>query len=98
MRCCFCSLEIFNLVKGHLEAVISRRTNKIPDPHEYSCAECRHRYLPVHVLLDISESTKDMRVGSDNTVLELERRETVLLTTSFPWQRRPSQRPTDGEP
>jgi hypothetical protein len=70
MRCCFCSLEIFNLVKGHLEAVISRRTNKIPDPHEYSCAECRHRYLPVHVLLDISESTKDMGVGSDNTVLD----------------------------
>jgi hypothetical protein len=85
MRCCFCSLEIFNLVKGRLEAVISRHTGEIPDPHVYSCAERRHRYLPVHVLLDISESTKDKGVGSDNTVLELNRQATALLTTSFPW-------------
>ncbi|WP_422368651.1 nitric oxide reductase activation protein NorD [Pelagibius sp.] len=62
-----------------IEAVISRRMGENPDPHVYSHAERRHRDLSVHVLLDVSESTKDKVVGSDNTVLELERQATALL-------------------
>jgi hypothetical protein len=62
-----------------IEAVISRRIGETPDPHVYSRTECRNRDLSVHVLLDISESTKDKVVGSDNTVLELERQATALL-------------------
>ncbi len=62
-----------------IEAVISRRIGETPDPHVYSRAERRHRDLSVQVLIDISESTKDKVVGSDNTVLELERQATALL-------------------
>ncbi len=62
-----------------IEAVISRRIGETPDPHIYSRAERRHRDLSVHVLLDISESTKDKVTGSDHTVLELERQATALL-------------------
>jgi nitric oxide reductase NorD protein len=62
-----------------IEAVISRRIGETPDPHVYSRAECRHRDLSVLVLLDISESTKDKVVGSNNSVLELERQATALL-------------------
>jgi hypothetical protein len=62
-----------------IEAMIDRRIGGTPDPHVYSRAERRHRDLSVHVLLDISESTKDKVVGSNNTVLELERQATALL-------------------
>jgi hypothetical protein len=62
-----------------IEAVISRRIGETPNPHVYRRAERRHRDLSVHVLLDVSESTKDKVVGSDNTVLELERQATALL-------------------
>lgn len=62
-----------------IEAMIDHRIGETPDPHVYSRAERRHRDLSVHVLLDISESTKDKVVGSDTTVLELEREATALL-------------------
>lgn len=62
-----------------IEATIDHRIGETPDPHVYSRTERRHRDLSVHVLLDISESTKDKVVGSDNTVLELERQATALL-------------------
>ncbi len=61
------------MVKDRLEAVISRRTGETRNPHVYSCNERCHRSLSVYLLLDISESTKEKEVGSDNTVLELER-------------------------
>lgn len=66
-------------LNASIEAMISRRVGEDPDPHVYGRSERRNRDLSVHVLLDISESTKDKVVGSNNTVLDLERQATALL-------------------
>jgi len=66
-------------LNASIESMISRRVGEDPDPNVYGRSERRHRDLSVHVLLDISESTKDKVVGSNNTVLDLERQATALL-------------------
>lgn len=62
-----------------MEAVISRRIGETPDPRIYGRWERRNRDLSVLVLLDISESTKDLVVGSNISVLDLERQAIALL-------------------
>ena len=66
-------------LNASIEAMISRRVGEEPDPNVYGRSERRNRDLSVHVLLDISESTKDKVVGSNNSVLDLERQATALL-------------------
>lgn len=66
-------------INASIESVISRRVGETPDPHVYARLERRHRDMSVHVLLDASESTKDKVVGSNNSVLDLERQATALL-------------------
>lgn len=62
-----------------IAAVISRRIGETPDPRIYGRWERRNRDLSVFVLLDISESTKDRVVGSEVSVLDLERQAMALL-------------------
>lgn len=66
-----------------IEAVISRRMGDLPDPRVYATSERRHRDLSVLVLLDVSESTKDKVLGCDESVLDLEREATVLLSDAM---------------
>lgn len=62
-----------------IETVINRRIGETPDPRIYGRWERRNRDLSVLVLLDVSESTKDKLVGSDVTVIDLERQAMALL-------------------
>lgn len=62
-----------------IDAVISRRVGETPDPRIYGRWERRNRDLSVLVLLDISESTKERVIGSDISVLDLERQAMALL-------------------
>ncbi len=66
-------------LNASIEAMISRRVGEDPDPRVYGRTERRHRDLSIHVLLDVSESTKDKVIGSNESVLDLERQATVLL-------------------
>lgn len=66
-----------------IEAAISRRMGDLPDPRVYMTSERRHRDLSVLVLLDISESTRDKVLGGDESVLDLEREATVLLSDAM---------------
>lgn len=66
-------------LNASIEAMISRRTGVDPDPNVYGCAQRQDRDLSVHLLLDISESTKDQVVGSMDSVLDLERQAAALL-------------------
>lgn len=62
-----------------IESVVSRRIGETPDPRVYVTSTRQRRDLSVHVLLDVSESTKDRVRGTTTTVLELELQATVLL-------------------
>lgn len=66
-------------LNASIEAMISQRVGEEPDPQVYARSERRHRDLSIHVLLDVSESTKDKVVGSSASVLDLERQATALL-------------------
>lgn len=66
-------------VDACIEAMVSRRAGATPDPRIYGRWERRSRDLSVLVLLDISESTKERVVGSDVSVLDLERQAMALL-------------------
>lgn len=66
-------------LNASIEAMISRRVGENPDPRVYGRTERRYRDLSVHVLMDISESTRDKVVGSTSSVLDLERQATALL-------------------
>jgi len=70
--------EVLDL-NASIEAMISRRVGEIPESHVYVRSERRNRDLSVHVLLDVSESTNDKAVGSNDSILELERQATALL-------------------
>ena len=66
-------------IDASIEAVISRRVGETPDPRIYGRWERRNRDLSVLVLLDISESTREQVVGSNVSVLDLERQAIALL-------------------
>ncbi len=66
-------------LNASIEAMISRRVGENPDPRVYGRSVRRHRDLSVHVLMDISQSSRDKVVGSDSSVLDLERQATALL-------------------
>lgn len=66
-------------IDASIEVMISRRMGENPDPRVYGRFERKHRDLAVNVLLDISESTKDKIIASDETVLDVERQATALL-------------------
>ncbi|MCB1754266.1 MAG: VWA domain-containing protein [Gammaproteobacteria bacterium] len=70
--------EFLDLNAG-IEAMISRRVGEQPDPQVYGRSERRQRDLSIHVLLDISESTRDKVLNSNCSVLDLERQATALL-------------------
>ena len=76
-------------LNASIEAMISRRVGEDPDPRIYGRSERHNRDLSVHVLLDISESTKDKVVGSNDTVLDLERQATALLAHAMAGLRDP---------
>jgi nitric oxide reductase activation protein len=62
-----------------IESVVIRRIGETPDPRVYVTSTRQRRDLSVHVLLDVSESTKDRVRGTTTSVLELELQATVLL-------------------
>lgn len=66
-----------------IDATVSRRVGETPDPRIYGNWERRNRDLSVLVLLDISESTKDLVKGSSETVLQLEIQATALLAEAM---------------
>ncbi len=66
-------------LNASIEAMISHRIGEDPDPHVYGRSQRQNRDLSVHLLLDISESTKDNVVGSSDSVLDLERQAAALL-------------------
>lgn len=62
-----------------IRAAIELRNGIMPDPRVYETSEMRFRDLSVLVLLDISESTKDLIKGTARSVLTVERAATTLL-------------------
>ena len=66
-------------IEAAIEATISRRVGEMPDDRVYMKQERRFRDLSVHVLLDISESTKDRVRNGSATVLDIEKEATALL-------------------
>lgn len=66
-------------IEAAVEATISRRVGEMPDERVYMKHERRFRDLSVHVLLDISESTKDRVRNGSATVLDIEKEATALL-------------------
>jgi nitric oxide reductase NorD protein len=62
-----------------IRAAIELRNGIMPDPRVYETSEMRFRDLSVLVLLDISESTKDLIKGTTRNVLTVERAATTLL-------------------
>ena len=62
-----------------IDAVISRKMDRIPDPRIYSTTERRKRDLSVLVLLDVSNSTNDRVQTAGASVIELEIQATTLL-------------------
>ncbi len=62
-----------------IESAVSRRVGMTPDPRVYMTSTRQRRDLSVHVLLDISESTRDRVRGATSSVFELELQATALL-------------------
>jgi nitric oxide reductase NorD protein len=62
-----------------IRAAIELRNGIMPDPRVYETSEMRFRDLSVLVLLDVSESTKDLIKGTTRNVLTVERAATTLL-------------------
>ncbi|MEX0924041.1 MAG: VWA domain-containing protein [Rhodovibrionaceae bacterium] len=66
-------------IEAAIEAMISRRVGEMPDEQVYTKYERRFRDLSVSVLLDISESTKDLVRNGTASVLDIEKEATALL-------------------
>lgn len=62
-----------------ITAVTSRRIGENVDARVYANSIRKHRDLSIQVLLDVSESTNDKIIGSNESVLELERQSSSLL-------------------
>ncbi len=66
-----------------VHAMIEIRTGTQPDPRIMMRNVRKVRDLSVLLLIDLSESTNDRVMGSDNTVLQLAREATVLLADAL---------------
>ena len=66
-----------------VRAMIEMRMGEQPDPRIMMRNVRKVRDLSVLLLIDLSESTNDMVLGSDNTVLQLAREATVLLADAL---------------
>ncbi|WP_051332304.1 nitric oxide reductase activation protein NorD [Cucumibacter marinus] len=66
-----------------IRAMIDRRAGVEPDTRVYQSSALMHRDLSVLVLLDISESTKDIVTGTHSTVFSAERAATALLAEAM---------------
>ncbi len=66
-----------------VSAMVEMRMGKQPDPRIMMRSVRKVRDLSVLLLIDLSESTNDTVLGSDNTVLQLAREATVLLADAL---------------
>lgn len=66
-----------------IDAIVSIRMNKQPNPRITMRNILKTRDLSVLVLIDLSESTNKMMSGSDKTVLELTREAVTLVSTAI---------------
>ena len=66
-----------------VSAMIEMRMSEQPDPRIMMRNVRKVRDLSVLLLIDLSESTNDLVLGSDSTVLELAREATVLLADAL---------------
>ena len=66
-----------------VRAMIEMRMDEQPDPRVMMRNVRKVRDLSVLLLIDLSESTNDPVLGSDNTVLQLAREATVLLADAL---------------
>ena len=70
-------------INAAVEAMISIRMGKQPNPRITMRNVIKNRDLAVTVLLDLSESTNETMKGSDKTVLELTREAATLVCTAI---------------
>jgi len=66
-----------------ITAAIAMRCHDTPDTQIYMNSIRRHRDLSVLVLLDVSQSTNDIVIGSGNSIIALEREATALLAEAM---------------
>ena len=66
-----------------IRTTIDRRVGVVPDPRVYETSLLVNRDLSILVLIDISESTKELVSGSTNSVFLLERAATALLAEAM---------------
>ena len=66
-----------------ITAAIALRCHNIPDTQIYMNSIRRNRDLSVLVLLDASQSTNDIILGSGNSIITLEREATALLAEAM---------------
>ena len=66
-----------------IRTTIDRRVGVVPDPRVYETSMLVNRDLSILVLIDISESTKELVSGSTNSVFLLERAATALLAEAM---------------
>lgn len=66
-----------------VRAMIEMRMGEQPDPRIMMRNVRKVRDLSVMLLIDLSESTNDVVMGSENTILELAREATVLLADAL---------------
>ena len=69
-------------INAAIDAMISIRMGRQPDPRITMRNVVRNRDLAVTVLLDLSESTNETIYGSDKTVLDLTREAATLVCTA----------------
>lgn len=74
--------ERFDLEAG-IRAVIDRRSGLTPDPRVYESSAFLERDLSVLLLLDISESTKDLIQGAPPSVFSIERASAAVLANAM---------------
>src|SRR5260370_3094231 len=65
-----------------IDAGIALRLREEPDPRVFRATTSRHRDLPVLLLLDISQSTRD-RLASGASILEVERLAVAVLAEAM---------------
>lgn len=66
-----------------IDAAIALRTSSSPDTRVFRSTAAKERDLAVMVLVDISESTRDLVQSGDGTVLDVERLSVALLAEAL---------------
>jgi nitric oxide reductase NorD protein len=66
-----------------IAARIDQCTGLTPDPRVYESSVLRNRDLSILVLLDVSESTKDLVRGTSTSLFHIERAATALLASAM---------------